>query len=63
MSRQYVHLSSTEETALTVGKRHGTPIILYINAKKMNEDGYKFYLSENNIWLVDKVPAKYIENM
>jgi putative RNA 2'-phosphotransferase len=60
MSRQYVHLSSTEETALTVGKRHGNPIILYINAKKMNEDGYKFYLSENNIWLVDKVPAKYI---
>jgi len=60
MSRQYVHLSQTEETALTVGKRHGEPIILYVNAKNMFEDGYKFYLSENNVWLVNEVPAKYI---
>ena len=61
MSRQYVHLSQTEETALTVGKRHGEPIVLFINAKKMFEDGYKFYLSENNVWLVNNVPKKYIK--
>jgi len=61
MTRQYVHLSQTEETALTVGKRHGIPIVLHINAKNMFEDGYKFYLSENNVWLVNNVPAKYIE--
>ena len=30
-------------------------------AKSMYEDGYKFYLSENNVWLVDNVPVKYIE--
>jgi putative RNA 2'-phosphotransferase len=60
MRRQYVHLSQTEETALTVGRRHGNPIILYIDAKNMYEGGYKFYLSENNIWLVDNVPVKYI---
>jgi putative RNA 2'-phosphotransferase len=61
MTRQYVHLSRTEEIALTVGKRHGEPIVLYINAKNMHEDGYKFYLSENKVWLVDKVPIKYIK--
>ena len=61
MSRQYVHLSQSEETALSVGKRHGKPIILYIMAKTMYDEGYKFYLSENNVWLVDNVPAKYIE--
>ncbi len=61
MTRQYVHLSQTEETALTVGKRHGKPIVLYINAKSMFEEGCKFYLSENNVWLVNKVPAKYIK--
>jgi putative RNA 2'-phosphotransferase len=61
MKRQYVHLSKTEEIALTVGKRHGKPIVLYINAKDMYEEGYKFYLSENKIWLVDKVPVKYIK--
>jgi putative RNA 2'-phosphotransferase len=61
MRRQYVHLSQTEEVALTVGKRHGEPIILNINTKNMYEEGYKFYLSENKVWLVDKVPAKYLK--
>jgi putative RNA 2'-phosphotransferase len=61
MKRQCVHLSKTEEIALTVGKRHGKPIVLYINAKDMHKEGYKFYLSENKIWLVDKVPVKYIK--
>lgn len=61
MKRQYVHLSDNEETAITVGKRHGKPIVLYIDAKNMYEEGYKFYLSENEVWLVDNVPAKYIK--
>jgi putative RNA 2'-phosphotransferase len=60
MARQFVHLSPTEEIALIVGKRHGKPTVLYIDAKKMYEEGYKFYLSENKVWLVDKVPVKYI---
>jgi putative RNA 2'-phosphotransferase len=61
MRRQYVHLSRTEEIALTVGRRHGKPVILYIDAKTMYEEGYKFYLSENKVWLVDKVPIKHIK--
>jgi putative RNA 2'-phosphotransferase len=61
MKRQYVHLSRTEEIALTVGKRHGKPIVLYIDTKKMHEEGYKFYLSENQVWLVEEVPIKYIK--
>jgi putative RNA 2'-phosphotransferase len=61
MKRQHVHLSRTEEIAITVGKRHGKPIVLYIDAKRMYEEGYKFYLSENKIWLVDKVPMKYMK--
>jgi putative RNA 2'-phosphotransferase len=61
MRRQYVHLSINEETAIKVGKRHGTPVVLYIDTKKMHEEGYKFYLSENKIWLVEKVPRKYIK--
>jgi len=60
MSRQYVHLSQTEETALTVGKRHEKPIVLCINTKNMSEDGHVFYLSKNNVWLVNNVPTKYI---
>jgi putative RNA 2'-phosphotransferase len=62
MSRQYVHLSETEETAINVGQRHGQPVVLSINAKAMYDEGYKFYLSENKVWLVDNVPVKHIRN-
>lgn len=60
MSRQYVHLSADYETAVNVGKRHGKPVVLRIDAKKMFSDGCKFYLSENKVWLTDFVPVKYI---
>jgi len=59
-SRQHVHLSQDKETATKVGMRHGKPIILIINTGKMFEDGLKFYLSENNVWLTDFVDATYI---
>ena len=58
--RQHVHLSRQIETAKAVGTRHGKPVILHINAKAMQDDGYLFYLSENNVWLVDAVPTQYI---
>ena len=61
MSRQYVHLSLTEQIATQVGKRHGEPVILKISSGKMHEDGIKFYLSENKVWLVSHVPVEYIE--
>ena len=60
MSRQYVHLSKDIETATKVGSRRGKPFILKIDAPKMFQDGFIFYLSENNVWLIDEVPAKYI---
>lgn len=60
MSRQYVHLSKDTETASKVGTRHGSLIILYVDSKKMFEDGYKFYLSENNVYLTKEVPSKYL---
>lgn len=61
-SRQYVHLSKDTDTAMKVGMRHGNPIILVIDCKEMLKDGYKFYLSENGVWLTDIVPIKYIIN-
>ena len=59
-SRKYVHLSKDEETAVKVGQRHGKPFVLKIDAKKMVEDGCKFYLSNNDIWLTDYIDKKYI---
>ncbi len=61
MDRQHVHLSKDKETATKVGNRRGIPQILTIKSGEMHKDGFKFYLSENNVWLTDEVPAKYIE--
>lgn len=59
-SRQYVHLSADQKTALAVGSRHGAPLILKIHAKAMAEDGYLFYRSANGVWLCERVPWEYI---
>ena len=61
--RNQVHLSLDKETALIVGKRHGEAIVLSIDSGKMYKDGFKFYLSDNNVWLVDNVPAEYINQL
>ncbi len=60
MNRQYVHLSFEEKTAFKVGKRHGEPVILKIDAKRMKAEGFNFYLSENNVILTDNVPVSFI---
>lgn len=62
-SRLYVHLSKDYETAITVGKRHGNPVVYRIESGKMAQDGFKFFCSVNGVWLTKKVPAKYLEKM
>lgn len=59
-SRNHVHLSDNLETATNVGKRHGSPVVLKIDAVQMNNDGFTFYKSNNNVYLTDSVPIKYI---
>lgn len=62
-SRLYVHLSKDEDTAIKVGARHGKPVIYNVLAKQMYEDGYKFYLSVNGVWLTKDVPVKYLKKL
>lgn len=62
-TRHHVHLSLTKDIATLVGRRHGKLIILTIDSDKMYNDGYKFYISKNNVWLTDKVPVKYIKEL
>lgn len=61
--RQYVHLSSDAETAAKVGRRHGKLFIFVVESRQMYKDGYKFYLSQNNVWLTDYVPPKYLKEL
>lgn len=60
-SRLYVHLSKDEDTAVNVGKRHGKPVLYIVKAGEMYRDGYKFFLSQNGVWLTKEVPVQYLE--
>lgn len=63
-SRQYVHLSQDVKTAENVGKRHDSiPCILIIDAKKAWDEGTKFYLGNEKVWLSDAIPSKYIKEI
>ncbi len=59
-TRLYVHLSSDVETAHKVGIRHGKCVIYQVDARKMYEDGYHFYLSINHVYLTKAVPIQYL---
>jgi len=60
-ARQHVHLSPDVPTALKVGQRHGKAVVLGVASGAMHHDGYRFYRSENGVWLVDAVPVAYLE--
>ena len=59
-SRQYVHLSADKATALQVGKRHGKPLLLEVEALAMSRSGHEFFMSANGIWLTRTVPTTYL---
>ena len=59
MSRQYVHLSGDFQTAMAVGRRHGSPVVITVDAQAMARDGVGFYRSENGVWLCGHVEPKY----
>jgi putative RNA 2'-phosphotransferase len=62
-SRQHVHLSIDVPTAINVGKRHGSPVVLEVLAGAMHRDGRVFFCSTNGVWLVECVPAQYLRVM
>ncbi len=58
--RHQVHLSKDRETAVLVGQRHGKPFVFEVLAGQMYADQYKFFLSDNGVWLTDHVPPQYL---
>ncbi len=60
-ARLYVHLSADIPTARKVGKRHGKPVVYFVNSEKMYKDGYRFFQSVNGVWLTKEVPADYLK--
>lgn len=64
MGRQYVHLSTDVETAISVGmRRDEEPVILEIDAQAAFRGGIKFYIGNDKVWLCDELPVRYIKNL
>ena len=59
-NRHHVHMSTNKETMLAVGRRHGKPVLLSIDAKQMADDGHTFFVTGNDVWLTEHVPTKYL---
>jgi putative RNA 2'-phosphotransferase len=59
--RQHVHLSLDATTAAAVGRRHGRPVVLRVEAGRMWSAGYEFFCAENGVWLTAAVPPQFID--
>lgn len=60
MHRQHVQLSSDIGVATEVGRRHGPPVVLTVDAQRMHDDGFAFFVSLNAVWLTDFVAPIYV---
>jgi putative RNA 2'-phosphotransferase len=58
--RHHVHLSGDAETAVAVGRRHGKPVVLFVDARAMRAEGHTFHQAENGVWLTAAVPPQYL---
>ena len=58
--RHHVHLSQDPTTAIAVGQRYGTPVLLHIDAAAMQAQGLAFFQADNGVWLTAHVPVAFI---
>jgi putative RNA 2'-phosphotransferase len=59
-TRQHVHLSADEATAVQVGQRHGKAHVLRVDAGGMQALGHAFHRAENGVWLTEAVPPRFL---
>lgn len=58
--RHHVHLSPSVEQAIAVGRRHGKPTVLAVDARKMHDAGIPLFMADNGVWLAEDVPPAYL---
>jgi len=60
-SRHHVHLSVDMPTALTVGRRRSSDVVVFsVAAGVMAEEGHVFHRSDNGVWLTAVVPSQHL---
>lgn len=60
MGRRYVHLFEEHQDAWTVGRRHGRPAILRVDARTLAADGQIVYRAAPGVWLTDVIQPDYL---
>ena len=62
MNRHAVHMQAQPEQAWrsATRRRNQTPVLLKIDAEKMQADGFIFGVSDNQVWCTETVPTDYI---
>ena len=61
MRRHHVHLSPDPKTARVVGgRRSETPVIVEVRAGQAHAEGLAFYRGNDQVWLSDPIPARYL---
>jgi len=67
MKRNHVHLSKDKETAINVGSRRAfgniKVVVFEVDAKTMYDAGYRFFESDNGVWLTNHINPLYIKLM
>ncbi len=64
MKRLWVHLSSTEDVAVQVGKRRtSSPVVLVVDCVVARRQGVKFYRVSDEVYLCRFVPARCIQRL
>ena len=61
MDRHHVHLHVDKATSVAVGSRRGKPVLLEVRAQDMACQGHEYFVTPNNVWLVDYVPVEFID--
>jgi putative RNA 2'-phosphotransferase len=61
MAHQFVHLSTSEDLAIRIGKRRDPrPVLITIQASKAHEEGIVFYRPNELIYLTESLAPKFL---
>ena len=64
IDRKHVHLSGNIEKAVEAGRvRTEEPLILRIDGKKAIKDGAKIYRAGHDVYITDRIDAKYLSKV
>lgn len=59
--RNKVHLSTSKQEAIRVGKRHSShPVILQIDVNQAQKQGFCFQRATENVYVSDFIPSRFI---